>query len=149
MNWDYIAGFIDGEGSIIRRKRVFNVIISQTNFEVLEQIRKFIGRGYVYPIKKRKAHWKNAWIYSAGGSREVYYVLSFVAHRLVVKKDLAFRALSELQERLAEVKREKRLRTNRLKKGKAFRAQGLTYREIGKKLNADFGYIRRLILGEI
>ena len=149
MNWDYIAGFVDGEGSIIRLKRSFNVVISQTNFKVLDEIRRFIGNGYVYSLTKRKVHWKDAWIYNTGGSRETYYLLSFIAPRLVVKKNLAFQALNELKKRFSEIEDEKRLRARRLREGKVLRKKGLTYRAIGRKLNADFGYIRRLILGKI
>jgi hypothetical protein len=75
--------------------------------------------------------------------------LSKTVDTLIVKKPQAVRALRGLEERLAEGEAEKRLRVERLKKGKVLRAQGLTYREIGRKLNVDFGYMRRLILGKI
>lgn len=63
MNWDYIAGFFDGEGNIhlntIRDKKEENKLkgleilcrIYNTNKEILEQIRVFLGFGNIYKKK--------------------------------------------------------------------------------------------------
>jgi len=42
MNWDYLAGFLDGEGSIIIKPPRVRLYISNTNKEVLEKIRDFV-----------------------------------------------------------------------------------------------------------
>ena len=149
MSWEYIAGFIDGEGSIVERNQGYNILISQANFEVLDKIRKFVGHGYVYALTKRRRHWKDAWVYSSGGSKETFRLLTKIADKLVVKRVLARKVLIRLESRLKEIENERHLRRERLRLGKKLRERGLTYREIGKELNADFGYIRRLILGKL
>lgn len=146
MTWEYIAGFIDGEGSIVKRKWVYNLYISQTNFEVLEEIRKFAGRGFVYSLGKRKSHWKDAWLYSAGGGKNTYYILSHVVNNLIVKKELALLVLDEMKLRLENISTAKNLKNERIRKAKLLRLKKWSYRKIGKELGTDFGYIRRIIL---
>lgn len=58
MNWDYIAGFFDGEGNINVSKTcdykkgghnlVIMIRIYQSSKEVLEEIKAFIGYGSIY-----------------------------------------------------------------------------------------------------
>ena len=146
MTWEYIAGFIDGEGTIVRRKRVYNLCISQTNFEVLEEIRKFTGVGAIYSIDKRKPHWKEAWVYSAGGARGTYSVLLNVIDHLIVKRAWALRVLDELRIRLRAIDQEKDLKIQRIQRAKLLRQKGWSYRKIAKVLKTDFGYVRRLVL---
>ncbi|OGZ52601.1 MAG: hypothetical protein A3B25_04055 [Candidatus Ryanbacteria bacterium RIFCSPLOWO2_01_FULL_48_26] len=148
MTWDYIAGFIDGEGSIVKRKRVYNLLISQTQFEVLEEIRKFIGCGLVHALGRRKSHWKDAWLYNAGGGKNTYYILENVANKLIVKRDLAIRVLHELKLRLQETEEIKNLKKDRIKRAKTLRQMKWSYRKIAKELGTDFGYVRRLIISE-
>ena len=45
MNWAYIAGFIDAEGTVYRRRYLHRVSIVNTNREVMEKIRAFVGYG--------------------------------------------------------------------------------------------------------
>ena len=146
MTWEYIAGFIDGEGTIVRRKRVFNLYISQTNFEVLDEIKKFVGSGSIYSIDKRKPHWKEAWLYNAGGGRGTYYILLHVVDHLIVKRAWAREVLKSLEVRFRELAGVASLKQERIRKAKLLRARGWTYRKIAKLLGTDFGYIRRLVL---
>jgi hypothetical protein len=45
MTWDYIAGFTDAEGTIYRWHCLYRVSIVNTNKQVLEKIRAFVGYG--------------------------------------------------------------------------------------------------------
>jgi hypothetical protein len=101
MTWEYIAGFIDGEGAIVKKKQVYNLYISQTNFEVLEEIRLFTRVGKIYEVSQRRPNWKQAWVYNAGGGCGTYYVLQHVVEHLVVKQEWAFRVMERLKNRLA------------------------------------------------
>jgi len=58
MNWDYLAGFFDGEGNLhtgfIKNKQAcqLRIRIYSTNQGVLEQIKEFLGdEGYIYTKK--------------------------------------------------------------------------------------------------
>lgn len=84
MNLDYIAGFIDGEGTITinrerrgRKKEAFgvllpNVSIANTNKEIIEEIKSFFNERGVrsYIITSRK-----------GGIRKDCYRLRFEGHK--------------------------------------------------------------------
>lgn len=148
MTWEYLAGFIDGEGTIAKKYRGYVLHITQANFEVLEKIRCFTKKGAIYSITKRKNHWKDAWIYSSGSNENTYYILNHTAAHLIVKKQNALEALTELKVRFKELEKRDSLREDRTERAKKLRKQGLTYREIGRILKADFGYIRRLILSK-
>src|SRR3989338_2174684 len=133
MTWDYIAGFIDGEGSIVKRKRVYNLLISQTQFEVLEEIRKFIGCGLVHALGRRKSHWKDAWLYNAGGGKNTYYILENVANKLIVKRDLAIRVLHELKLRLQETEEIKKSQEGSDQKGKNIETNEMVIQKNSKR----------------
>ena len=148
MNWDYIAGFFDGEGSITDYKRKCRVTITQTNKEVLERIRSFAEVGSVAEITKRKSHWKDSWVYYISKQTDLLKFLNGVVPRLMVKRKLAQNAIVVLEYKLRgrEVRRQKLFL--RMQKARKLRKQGLSYRDIGKALNIDFGHARRIILGK-
>lgn len=146
MDWRYVAGFFDGEGSIVKtpvyRYRIF---VTQTNEEVLKKIQAFTGVGSVVPITKRKKHWKNAWIYYISSSENILRFLRHIQPYLIVKKELASHAIKNLEIRKKQRMRQERLLEHRIKGAKKLRAQGLPYRKIGRILRMDFGYARRLV----
>lgn len=146
MTWDYLAGFVDGEGAIVKKHRGYVLLISQTNFEVLNDIKSFTKVGRVYNVTKRKVHWKDAWVYSSGSSENTYRILFQIVDRLIVKKQLALKVIKDLEIRLGEIEKRKAIKQNRIKQAKQLRRKGLTYRKIGRILKADFGYIRRIVL---
>ena len=145
MTWDYVAGFIDGEGCILAKRKGYALRISQTNFEVLNSILKFTGKGYVNPIKKRKPHWKDAWIYDSGGYEHTYFLLINVVDKLIVKKQEAEHAIEVLKDRIEFLQQRDKEVREKAKKVAELRNKGWTYREIGKELNHDFSYMRRLL----
>lgn len=145
MTWDYIAGFLDGEGSIINKNRGFAISISQANKNVLEKIKKFAHIGHVYKVAKRKQHWKNSWIYTITNYNDTFDFLCKIKNKLVVKKSKAQYAINALKIILSDKQKKMRRRNFRIKEAKKLRKNGDSYREIGKKLNTDWGYVRRLI----
>ena len=146
MDWQYIAGFFDGEGSVVYNGKGFRVTITQTNFKVLDEIKQFTKVGMIFEVTKRKAHWKDSWVYLIAKQQDVYLFLMNILKFSVVKKELIKKSLPQIkkiinQQNIKRLKREKII-----KNAKQYRIAGLTFRQIGKKLNIDFGYARRLIL---
>lgn len=86
MNIDYIAGFIDGEGSITIRKNRVRITIPQTNFEILDEIRLFFGFGGITTVKKRKEHWKQSWVYYSGSNKNSDKILKLLDGHLILKQ---------------------------------------------------------------
>lgn len=146
MNWSYIAGFFDGEGCITHNDKGVRLVITQTNFKVLEQIRKFVGFGFIIKPTKRKMHWKDSWVYYIAKQKHIYSFLRSVLKYLVVKRQLAEKTIPKLKiavdNQQYRIDRRKRL----VRMSRKLRSDGLTLRAIGKKLDIDFGYARRLIL---
>lgn len=146
MTWKYIAGFFDGEGTIAHNGKGFRLSIPQTNIEVLEAIKNFSKIGHLITVTKRKSHWKDQWVYYVAKQSDVYKFLKGARPFLIVKKDLAEKTLLKLKDILKQQKLKRSLYIYRKIKSKKLRTKGLTYREIGRYLEIDWGYARRLIL---
>ena len=147
MNWSYIAGFFDGEGSITHNNGTgFRITIPQTNEEVLVVMRDFIGFGSIIKLKKRQLHWKDSWLYYISNKKDVYHFLSQAAPHLIVKKRASLQAVIELKAQLSSMRKRKEVHDKRKSEAKLLKFKGWSYRKIGKKLEIDWGYARRLIL---
>jgi len=147
MNWNYIAGFFDGEGTFGKySKSGYKVGITQSNKKVLEEIQSFTGIGYIHHIKKRQSHWKNAWVYYIAKQEDVYSFLNKISNKIVIKEGAVLKALPELKKKLANKRRQRVKAIRRKQLAKDLRRKGFSYRQIGKRLSIDWGYARRLIL---
>jgi len=83
MNWNYIAGFFDGEGTLGKySKSGYKIGITQSSKKVLEEIQIFTGLGHIHFIKKRKSHWQNAWLYYIAKQEDVYFFLNKILSQL-------------------------------------------------------------------
>lgn len=144
MTAEYIAGFIDGEGTIQITGNRVRITIPQTNFEVLEEIRNFLGVGKVFKEKKRQAHWKDSWVYYTTNTKDTCKVLELIKTYLIVKKDRAFEALEVLK------KWDERVALNRFEDKKILELvkQGISYRDIQKKFNINRGKVYRAVKNE-
>ena len=146
MNWSYIAGFFDGEGSLTHNGIGFRITIPQTNEEVLNEIKDFTGVGNVIKLRKREVHWKDAWLYYIASKKDVRIFLKKMIPYLIIKKKSAIAAIPCLEKQLVEMRNKKILHDKRKMQAKKLRVKGLDYRTIGKKLGIDWGYARRLVL---
>jgi len=146
MNWSYIAGFFDGEGSVTHNGKGYRITVPQTNEDVLNKIRDFAGVGHVIKLRKREIHWKDSWLYYIASKKDVCVFLERMLPYLVLKKRLAISAIPELKRQLIWMKDKKDLYNKRKVEAKKLRKIGMDYRAIGKKLKIDWGYARRLVL---
>lgn len=96
MNWDYLAGFIDGEGSLCisysRGRYTAHLDIGNTNKPVLDAIRDFLAQ---YDVKTgftkivpdgRTVDPKQAWAIHVSG-KGIDYLLPILEPRLIVKQE--------------------------------------------------------------
>ena len=146
MTWDYIAGFFDGEGSLVHNGKRFRILIPQTHEGVLLEIKNFIGSGTIYKVTKRKEHWKECWVYCIARQEDVLKFIKKIKNNLIVKKITVLNAIPRLTITLNGMVKRKKIRIDRKNTVEKLRAKGLTYREIGKKVGIDFGYARRLLI---
>jgi intein/homing endonuclease len=145
MTWDYIAGFFDGEGSITIKEHRVRIALPQTSFGVLHDIKKIAGVGSIFKVTKRKSHWKDSWVYYIAKQKDILYFLKKIERKLILKQSLAKIAIIKLQDRLYVRKRQRQKFLQNIQKSKKLRAKGLTYRQIGKLLSIDWGYVRRMV----
>lgn len=98
MNWDYIAGFIDGEGSIIIKPPRVRIYISNTDKKVLEGIKDFLKCGYVYEVKrKNKPKWKRQYGFTIGDHKGCLIILEKLKGKLIIKKELCDDAIKYIK----------------------------------------------------
>ena len=147
MNWSYIAGFFDGEGSFSIKNGCVRISIPQTNEEVLNNIRNFVEAGNICKVSKRKSHWKDCWLYYITNQKDVYRFLMNIKGKIIVKKEAIEKNLPAIKEKIIENKKNKTYRFKRLSTLIKLRNKGLSYRDIGKCTGLDCGHIRRIVLG--
>ena len=146
MTWDYIAGFFDGEGSLSMKEGSFRISISQTDENVLKKIKLFTKVGNICTVTKRKSHWKDAWVYYIANQKDIFYFLSKIKNRVIVKELVISSKLPLLRAYLEDTKRKRSFLEKRKRYLIKLRTKGLSYRQIGKKANIDWGFARRVIL---
>lgn len=141
MDWSYLAGFIDGEGSIViytkPRKRVI-INIPNTHLESINEIKRFLKVGNVHTYKRGKDHWKPYSLYHISSHKEVKEILTNLLPYLIIKKQKALQAIKMIEETDwgNELKLDvEKIRT--LKKG------GKSLREIGKIMGVSHVTIKK------
>src|SRR3989304_413205 len=92
MNWDYIAGFFDGDGSISFSKmhKQWLITITNKNEKVLKQIRNFIkfGKLYFYDIGRLQIHMQN-----------ILFFITNILNESLVNKSKLIKCFDELKDR--------------------------------------------------
>jgi len=90
MTWEYLAGFIDGEGCLslnaYSKKRSYcpTLSISNTNFLVLCEIKDFLGVGTIRKKKQIERH-KPSFQYIVNGRKRLLPILLNLHSHLVIK----------------------------------------------------------------
>ena len=84
----YIAGIIDGEGSVFYQtaSKKFIVKVTMTDETVIRWLAKFGGKFNVYP---RKGKLKTAYSWIISRNKDVIYLLIKILPYLIVKKEIA------------------------------------------------------------
>jgi hypothetical protein len=93
MNLAYIAGLIDADGSIgftSSKSGLFvpRIIITNTNLQILEDVKKVFG-GNIQKLCSRKEKWKQAYYWQISNSSAVYFI-SKIEKWLRIKKENAW-----------------------------------------------------------
>jgi signal recognition particle subunit SEC65 len=94
---DYIAGIIDGEGSIGIRKNRIRVVISNTNIEMLNKIKEYLGFGNVKDYDKRNPKWNREGRFITRNNNEAKILLSAINGKLIIKQNKCTEGLKILE----------------------------------------------------
>jgi len=97
----YIAGLIDGEGSIassyaLNNKEIWETRLSSTTKPMIDWLADKVMYSRVHPIKARKANWKDSWTWCLTGNFKVKALLKLLLPHLIVKRDLALECLEAI-----------------------------------------------------
>lgn len=130
MNWDYVAGFLDGEGSIIIKPPRVRLYISNTDLNVLIKLKEFMNYGRVYEIKRKNNHgWKRQYGWELGNHKSCLKVLKKLKNKLIIKREKCAEAISYIEN--------KRWQGDYLSKNELKKFKNLSYRKIAKKLGVS------------
>lgn len=96
MDWQYLAGFFDGEGNfhinIIKRTAQLKIRIYSTNRQILEDIKNFVGVGNIYDKGYRLKKYPTQNIifeFVVGKKQDCLNFLNQIYPHLVLKKEQA------------------------------------------------------------
>jgi uncharacterized protein YerC len=146
MSNEYIAGFFDGEGSVTKfaHKNSYRITLPQTNLEVLEKIRLHVGVGAIMTVTKRKAHYKDFWLYYTSSNVDTKIFIDKIVEHLVIKKEKCEIVLNKIE----QILKEREYKDERIKQDtievKKYIEEGLSYRKIEKILGISRQKICRL-----
>jgi hypothetical protein len=101
LSLDYIAGIIDGEGTItfcVAKKLLANGYLSKSlntrvkvpncDVRLLKMLKKQFG-GYLFPVKRRSKKHRIVWIWELCSARTVIPFLTQIEPRLIIKRKQA------------------------------------------------------------
>lgn len=149
MNWSYVAGFFDGEGSIVITGTSCKLTLAQNSREVLDQIQDFIeseGIDHSWITITTPRPWQRqpntCYHLAFSKARNVRLFLHQVMPHLIVKKEDAVKALRSI----VYTKETFPITDKNKRQAKELLAQGKTYRTVCKELgrNMPFGLLREL-----
>jgi len=93
MNWDYIAGLLDGEGSIKIAQRQdgfhLDITIAITDKWTLECCCGFTKMGNIHVAKKEALHRKTLFAWSITNRFDAMEFAKKVVHRTIIIKEVA------------------------------------------------------------
>ncbi len=100
-DWAYIAGIIDGEGSILfqnsGKHKVVHLSISNTDLNVLEWIKNKLKEGTIYEKIRYSSNWKQCYVWRTAAHKVVYSILIKMLPYLKIKRDKAIKSITFIQ----------------------------------------------------
>jgi len=151
ISWQYIAGFLDGEGTISQRKKGnWSVEIYQCTKQakVLFEIQKFLAENniesHIYKRRHKRQYENTAGMWLAiSKTKEVLKFLLMIKGFLIVKKEQCENAIKDLQ---IKTKRGKvRLTREEKERIKELWNKGKTVKEIAEILRLNYNTLNSMI----
>lgn len=150
MSWEYVAGFFDGEGSVVRYKcenerTKYGLSIAQVNQEVLQKIVEFTGVGSIYTYPRNNPnHSALSTVYIGHHEEQAKFTRNVLPYSIVKAKKLR-RCLAFIEGR--EWYANAKLRNVDKNQLALEHEQGVSFRRLGEKYglapSAIFHYLKK------
>jgi transposase len=151
ITYSYIAGLIDGDGSITKRDNLWIISICNKDKDTLEKIKEFViqnALNYI-GIRKKAEIYEDNNVYNLhiNNQKVVHFLLKNIENHVLIKKDVVEQALKSIN-----IERKNYRFVNytkdELKKilEDFYLNQKLSIRQIAKKLNVRYGTIQRWLI---
>lgn len=140
ISLDYIAGVFDGEGNINYSCKHYQIVITNTNLEMLEQVQSFLNMGKIYTRKKVGMN-KICFMYRIFKREEVCKFIEIFLPRVLIKRQ----DLEKIQEYLKnnpQVLFPKSWRKEEIETLQSLYFKDITWENIAKNLDRSKGSIR-------
>ncbi len=149
MTPEYLAGFFDGEGSLMRVTNSWRwrIAITQGTSGVLYDVRRMTGIGQVHRSKLRNSKWSPSWVYTVNRQRDVLRFLRLIAPHVVIKRELIDVAVYETERETLRIRLHRewlRVRDARIQER---RSQGRTLGQLAREFRLSREHIRKLSRG--
>lgn len=141
MNWNYIAGYFDGEGSIWASRKgkglKVTVAFSNTNKESLNKMCEYTKLGSVYPTYRRKQqpHWKQAYLWEIQNHGDALKFIKKVMNLCIIKKKKLSSIKKQIKEHKWRLKRSENIKLIKALKKEVSKEKTDSLRLIAKRLN--------------
>jgi uncharacterized protein YerC len=145
MNSSYVAGFFDGEGTVYKSGNKVRISIPQTNYGVLDEIRKFYNCGNIYEIKKREEHHKQSWTYVITNWEGCLDFLKSIRYDVIVKRKEVEDFIKQLEEKKRLIFENNQNRESDRLKVIELHNKGLSYRKIESIVGFSRQKVSRLL----
>lgn len=141
----WFTGLFEGEGCFVFNKdKPKRMAISLTDYDVLERIQLNFG-GTVSPLKKRKEHWKDAWIWSIGGEDALKLAKDIHPFLLSRRSKRCEEFINNFvtREESKDIKKQKAIQNKKL--AIELKNAGMTHKQISETLGVDRTYVTHLL----
>lgn len=101
MTWEYVAAFLDGEGSVsyIKSKDIYIIRFFNTDYNVLKGIRDFLNAGRIYLNRDETTNTKKCYLLDIQRHSAILRIAKELQNRCFIKARLLKDAISHIEKR--------------------------------------------------
>ena len=129
MDWSYVAGFFDGEGSVIFTKNSIKLQFSNTDKQMLKKLHKFLGCGNIRFSYRNLDKWKPQGVLVVGKHEDVIPILDKLKDLCIIKKSKIKKAIDYYENKKWHYQQIDMERLTKL------RNNGMSIRKIAEEMN--------------
>lgn len=151
MDWGYVTGYFDGEGTAGvygREKRKGlrpELIWANTNLESLQAIQNFIGAGHIRDRCKQKLHYKQMYALVVSRKEDIARIIPLMLPHAIIKREALLNVQSQVDYRIARYVQGglKALGVEEVRR--LYHDEGLSTIQIGAKVGVTYSAVKNFM----